>query len=84
MLCEVIESGDQRGFITQLNLIYQAGLTALTDVLEEHREECGWTGQRAKWRRLHHFVVHSPVFAPSLSWETMVIRRENSQRVPFS
>lgn len=43
MVCEVIESGDQRRFLDRLLCVYAAGLTALTDVLEQHRTECGWT-----------------------------------------
>jgi DNA-binding transcriptional MocR family regulator len=43
MVCEVIESGDQRRFLKRLLSVYAAGLSALTQVLEQHRLECGWT-----------------------------------------
>ena len=43
MVCEVIESGDQRRFLDRLLSVYKTGLSALTEVLEQHRLECGWT-----------------------------------------
>lgn len=43
MVCEVIESGDQRRFLERLLSVYKTGLSTLTEVLEQHRSECGWT-----------------------------------------
>lgn len=42
MVCEVMESGDQRVFLSKLLPLYQRGLKALTETLEQHREETGW------------------------------------------
>lgn len=43
IVCEVIESGDQRRFLERLLAVYATKLSALTSVLEQHRSECGWT-----------------------------------------
>ena len=42
MMCEVIESGDQRRYIQRLLPVYAEGLAAVCAALEAHREECGW------------------------------------------
>ena len=42
MMCEVIESGDQRRYIQRLLPVYAEGLAAVCAAVEAHREECGW------------------------------------------